>query len=191
MVSILNQNTKKILLGVIFTFSLFFLPITCSNLTEEAFTIIQDPSESKIVINNSINVTVISNQPETISSIILFYCSLEPIFICHFPNLEMVKNNQGNFFTVFTPEYDVNTIFGYHLRIHMENGSNFEFPNNLTNSSDFIIRQGSDNNYYFELLLVDSLISENNTPWLSIESLFALTLFIRKKKKIRQKRHYN
>jgi len=182
MVNILNQRRKKILLGVFVTFSLFFLNIAYSNPTEEIITIIQDPPESIIVINSPINVTIINNQAETISSIYLFYCSLEPEFVCHFPSLQMEKNNQGNFFTVFTPEYEVDTIFGYHLEVNMENGSTYEIPNSLTYPSDSSIRQGSDDNYYFELRLVTYLTSENSTPWLSIECLVALTLYLRKTK---------
>ncbi len=151
-------------------------------MTEEAFTIIQNPSDSLVSINKSINVTVINNQVETISSIFLFYCSLEPEFVCHFPSLEMEKNNQGHFSTVFTPEYEVNTTFGYHLQVNMENGSIYEILNSLTYPSDSNIQLGSDDNYYFELRLVNSLTSENNTPWLSIECIFALTLCFRKKK---------
>ena len=162
-------------------FSLFFLPISFSNPTEKAITIIQDPPESIIVINSPINITIINNQAEPISSIFLFYCSLEPEFVCHFPSLEMEKNNQGNFLTVFTPEYEADTIFGYHLEVNMENGSTYEIPNSLTYPSDSSIRQGSDDNYYFELCLVNSSTSENSTPWLSIECLFALTLYLRQK----------
>lgn len=180
MIRFQSQKSKIILLGIFFTLLLFSLTITCSNFKEEPFTIIQDPSETKILINASINITLINNQAETISSIFLYYCSLEPEFVCHFPSLEMEKNNQGHFFTVFTPEYEVNTILGYHLRINMENGSTVEIPNSFTHASDSSIRQGSDGNYYFGLLLVNSLTSENNTPWLSIECILALTLYRKK-----------
>jgi hypothetical protein len=181
MVGILTNNCKKILFVVFLSLSLFFLPITRSDLTEEAFTIIQEPSNSMLVINHSINVSVINNQAETISSISLFYCSLEPEFVCHFPSLQMEKNNQGHYSTVFTPDYEVNTIFGYHLEVNLENGSTYEIPDGLTYPSDYSIRQGSDDNYYFELQLVDSLSVGKSTPWLSIGCIFALTICVKKK----------
>ena len=183
----MNHNSKKFVLGTIFTLFLLFLPTTSAYPVEEAFTILQSPSEDTLVVNHSLNVTVINNQLNNISSINLFYCSLEPEFVCHSLPIELVKNDQGNFFTVFMPEYEINTILGYHLKVNMANGSDFEVPNSLDYTSGCNIQQGPDSNYYFELTLIGGSSSENTTPWISIEGILTIVLGLSIIKRIKTK----
>jgi len=150
--------------------------------------IVQIPEGREITSGSSINVTVLLSDITIIKSIQLVYCSLEPIFLCHFPPINLSLTAKGSFNAIFLPDYDVGTTFGYHLFLNYHNGSiikkpdGLEFSNNKKN-----IQQAEDNEYYFELMMVARTpINTYKTSWSALHGIIILLihfLYVRRMKK--------
>jgi hypothetical protein len=154
-------KSKPILLFIIIIiYQLICLPqLAVVEAQYSPFNILQDPEGATIKVNTPITITVINNQQNLINSISLFYCSLEPDFQCHFPGLDLNEYTSGQFNVTFTPEYDIGTTMGYHLRINMDNGSVFDIPDNLNYPCSQPIQQAADEQFYF----IVQIVSETET----------------------------
>jgi hypothetical protein len=182
----------KITVSIQFDLYFLFLFLTLSTgisaIHQEYFEIIQIPEGTNIVEGTPLNVTVLFSNYSLIESVHLMYCSIEPVFSCHFPIINLTSSAKGSFSTVFHPEYEEGTIFGYHIYLNFYNGStilipnSFNFPKNKTN-----IRQAEDNQYYFELVMVrESSSKSNQISWPNLYCTVLLLIVVLSSRRIRK-----
>ena len=167
-----------LIMSLLFCFYLSSGQIVSTYAQEAPFAIIQDPEGGILLVHTYINITLINNQAEPIDAVNLYYCSLEPDFLCHFPCLQLQKNHRGHFSIVFAPEYTENTTMGYHLQVTMNNGSVYYIPDNQNYSSSLVVQQASDENYYFTLRLVGSTEATTSTKSVGNKLIFTLEVMV-------------
>ncbi|PWI47197.1 hypothetical protein CEE45_12915 [Candidatus Heimdallarchaeota archaeon B3_Heim] len=186
-----QRNQTGFLYGMLFLF-LFVCQPSSALKASQPFTIIQDPDGTSLLVETPLNLTIRNNLEIAISSVLLHYCSLEPVFICHFPSLQLERNVFGFFSIEFIPEYEAETILGFNFEIKLENGTLFNIPDCLDYSDVHSIRKASDDLFYFSINIVDT----STPPTTSITSnqvsgfhnqlilFLLLPLIVKKKKKI-------
>ncbi len=188
----MQSKTKLILVAAIINFLLFIPQIEMVDSQNSPFTVLQDPEGSTLIVTTPLNLTIISNQQDLITSVVLLYCSLDPDFLCHFPLLDLEENAYGYFSTLFTPEYEIGTTMGYHLKITMENETIFDIPDSLNYPSSQPIQQATDDHFYFTVQIISEsetlskTESTTNIPGLLFEiiNLTATSIIIRKMRKL-------
>jgi hypothetical protein len=121
--------------------------------------------------------------------VILYYCSLSPDFICHYPGLNLTRVSSGHYFTSFIPEYENGTTLGYHFEIEYEKSKQIVPESEMFDNYSNIIK-ASDNQFYFSILLIETKRSSSNVSfiplWLSTaELMLMIPLFMRRKNRMK------
>ncbi len=156
--------------------------------------IVQSPSNQEIAPNTRINISITFTSYSEIALVVLFYCSLSPEFICHYPGLNMtrkISNDQSSaqYFTNFTPGYENGTTMGYHFVIENENSSKQIIPENESYDNYSNIVKASDNQFYFAISLIETQKrSSSNVSFfpfwfIIIELIFLIALY-------KEQKHY-
>lgn len=157
----------------------------------------QSPSSYEIPPNTQINITLVFTNDSEITSVLLYYCSLSPEFICHYPGLNMTRkssigHSNSHYWSSFIPEYENGTTMGYHFIIEYENLSQQIIPENETFNNYTNIIKASDNQFYFSILLIDMQSeSSSDVPSISlwiliVELVFIITIY---RKLVKYKNH--
>ncbi len=134
----------------------------------------QSPSGNKILCGSEITLTITYSEEEPLSAISLFYCSLEPEFLCHFPSLSFNQSDKELYSVKFTPEYESGTLLGYHIVVSYENDTNQYIPGEMAYTNNYTnIVEGPDSKYYFTVLIVDQI---DTTPYPTKITIFTVSI---------------
>ncbi|HUT80882.1 MAG TPA: hypothetical protein VMZ29_06745 [Candidatus Bathyarchaeia archaeon] len=159
---ITKQKSKLLMVIPLLVLAIAFLgKISLTvNAAEPTITAISHQPET---IGYQTNVTITINfvNDENVTGIQLQYCSLEPIFLCHIPNIDMVQSEPNTWSGSFIVAEEEGTL-GYKLYITHTGGS-MTAPNSSNYLGKINIVEPSTNTFYFSID-VSTELPTDNTP---------------------------
>jgi len=138
-----------------------------SNSEPNILTIGHQPTN--VTQNTNITITVTFTDDENVTSVRIQYCSIEPIYQCHIPQIEMIRTTTNTWIGSFVVLEEIG-IIGYQIYVDFTGGSII-----APNSSDYLgydnIIETHTDVFYFSIVL--STISETAPLNISVPSIIA------------------
>ncbi|MHA1211293.1 MAG: hypothetical protein ACTSSH_02420, partial [Candidatus Heimdallarchaeota archaeon] len=159
---ITKQKSKLLIAIPLLVLTLAFLGKTTLTVSaaDPTVTAISHQPET-IGYQTNVSITINFVDDENVTGIQIQYCALEPTFLCHFPNIDMVQSEPNTWIGSFIVVEEEGTI-GYKLYITHTGGS-ITAPNSSNYLGHTNIAEPSTDVFYFSIN-VSTELPTSNTP---------------------------
>ena len=114
--------------------------------------------------NENITISITFVDTTNVSSVGMFYCRIEPDYLCHIPPYKLVLS-ENTYSITFNVEENSTQVIGYHLYIDYTDDTRINFPDDRQLDYGLVISEPIEGAFYYrvEIGQDDTNIPTNNT----------------------------